>query len=70
MTLSRERIVRGDIPVAYVSMQYHKVHRAYAITKLLRTVLGVVKSEYHVVRLGHTERCGMFIMAGDSICCL
>ncbi len=38
--LPRERNVRGDIAVAYISMQYHKVHCAYSFKKLLRAVRG------------------------------
>ena len=58
--------MRGDIAVAYVSMQYHKVHCAYSFRKLLRAVLGVVKSDNYMVRLGHTEYCEMFMMADDG----
>ena len=55
--LSREAILRGDEPKAYVTGHYHKFHCAYAFKKLFRSVLGVSMGDNYLLTMGHMHHC-------------
>ena len=55
--LSRERVLRGDEPDAYVTGTYHKTHCVYAFKKLFRSVLGVTLADNYLLTSGHMHHC-------------
>ena len=55
----KEDVIKGKHPVAYMSLEYHKMHCQFARRKLLRAVLSVggALPDNYVLGMAHMEHC-------------
>ena len=63
--LPRDAILRGKIPKAFMSMEYHKMHCMYTVRKLYRSTMGKALCDNYILTLGHLEHCEDFVLRDD-----
>ena len=65
--LPRDAIIRGDIPKAYMTMDYHRIHCMYTVRKLYRALMGFSLSDNYILTLGHLDHCERFVLRKDEV---
>lgn len=63
--LPRDAILRGKIPKAFMSMEYHKMHCMYTVRKLYRSTMGKALCDNYILTLGHLKHCEDFVLRDD-----
>ena len=63
--LPRKAILRGEIPKAFMSMEYHKMHCMYTVRKLYRSMMGKALCDNYILTKSHLEHCEEYVLRDD-----